>query len=164
MMSLMSPLTIPADLPVTLETLQNLVSLLANPDATKQRITEMQTATATLQQAIDEQKRKWRRLPSPRPRTKRLLTRQPMNTRRSWQRIRRRSIRNARGANRSLMPATLNSRSCRPEHKLMPRRPKFSEPIWKPAWRTSKRQRRDSSFVCVTRFQLNGGGLSAERN
>jgi chromosome segregation ATPase len=56
MMSLMSPLTIPADLPVTLETLQNLVSLLANPDATKQRITEMQTATATLQQAIDEQK------------------------------------------------------------------------------------------------------------
>jgi hypothetical protein len=55
MMNMMMP-PIPADLPPTLQTLSDLVSLLADPAATKQRITEMQTATAALQQAADEQK------------------------------------------------------------------------------------------------------------
>jgi hypothetical protein len=55
MMNMLMP-PIPADLPATLTTLQDLVSLLADPAAAKQRITEMQTATAALQQAADEQK------------------------------------------------------------------------------------------------------------
>jgi hypothetical protein len=55
MMNMLMP-PIPADLPPTLQTLSDLVSLLSDPAATKQRITEMQTATAALQQAADAQK------------------------------------------------------------------------------------------------------------
>jgi hypothetical protein len=43
----------PADLPVTLQTLSDLVSLLADPAAAKQRLADMQAATAALQQATD---------------------------------------------------------------------------------------------------------------
>ena len=52
-MMLMPP--IPADLPATLATLK-IDPLLADAAAIKQRITEMQTATAAFQQAADEKK------------------------------------------------------------------------------------------------------------
>jgi hypothetical protein len=47
---------LPADLPPTLQTLQDLVKLLADPAATSQRLAELQTATAAMQQAADEHK------------------------------------------------------------------------------------------------------------
>jgi hypothetical protein len=55
MMSLMTP-PLPADVPATLQTLSDLLSLLADPAAAKQRVAEMQTATAAFQQAADDQK------------------------------------------------------------------------------------------------------------
>jgi len=52
----LAPATPPGDLPVTLQTLSDLVSLLADPAAAKQRVADMQAATTALRQAIDEQK------------------------------------------------------------------------------------------------------------
>lgn len=55
MMSLMTP-PLPADVPATLQTLSDLVSLLADPAAAKQRVADMATATASYQQAADDHK------------------------------------------------------------------------------------------------------------
>src|SRR5258707_1817377 len=55
MINMMMP-AIPTDLPVTLQTLSDLISLLADPGAAKQRLADMQATIATLQQSADEQK------------------------------------------------------------------------------------------------------------
>jgi hypothetical protein len=46
----------PADVPATLQTLSDMASLLADPAAAKQRVADMQAATAAFQQAADDQK------------------------------------------------------------------------------------------------------------
>jgi chromosome segregation ATPase len=52
-----NPPTISADVPATLQTLQDLASIAADPVAAKQRIGELQAAIASMQQTAAEQKK-----------------------------------------------------------------------------------------------------------
>ena len=49
--------TMPADVPQTVQTLTDLVTLIADPTATKKRLAELQVAIGSLQNATDEQKK-----------------------------------------------------------------------------------------------------------
>ena len=55
MFNLSSP-PLPADVPATLQTLSDLVSLLADPAAAAKRVADLQAATAAFQQAADDHK------------------------------------------------------------------------------------------------------------
>src|ERR1700694_3017877 len=105
MINLNNVATPPADLPATMQTLSDLVSLLADPVAAKQRVADLQAATAAFRDAIEKSKTERATFDVAQVTHRKRLDAQPPNRPRGWRRLRLHSTLNAHAASLSLISA-----------------------------------------------------------